>query len=140
MRQFRYVLLFAAACAVQGCAVPPKRIVDDAARTAPEGRNALVVVAQGEIRAEIRPSNVAAAAGGGLLPALLDVVIEQGRTAKVERYIRPMRDALGPYDFDRRALEATQIAANKVPWLSLKNVTFTKDGSEDNLTKALDGG
>src|SRR5437762_443514 len=43
-----------------------------------------VVVAQGEIKSDINPSNIAAATGGGLIEALIDAKITSDRAKKPE--------------------------------------------------------
>jgi hypothetical protein len=118
------------------CVAPPKRALDPAARNIGE-RDAIVIVAQGEIRAIIQPST-AGAASGGLIGALIDVGINQIKTNSAEAHVRPIRDGLAGYDFDRRALEAARVAAAQVDWLNIRNVTFTKDSSNDQVLARFD--
>src|SRR5436305_2101513 len=96
-------------CAItQGCAVPPKRALSPEARDIAGGRAAVVVSGQGEVKPEVNASNVAMVTGGGLIPALIDAAITQSRVNSAEKTVRVVRDALGTYDFDRHALEATR--------------------------------
>lgn len=122
---------------LSACVAPPKRALDPAARNTGE-RDAIVVVPQGEIRAIIQPSNVGMATGGGLIGALIDVGINQARTNSAEDHVRPIRDALAGYDFDRQALEGVRAAAAQIDWLNIRNVSFTKDASKDQLLTRFD--
>ncbi|HWE73859.1 MAG TPA: hypothetical protein VG328_11915 [Stellaceae bacterium] len=128
---FLLLLLLAA------CAAPPKRALDPAARSVPE-RDAIVVVPQGEIRVFVPPSNAGAASGGGLIGALIDVGINQIRTNSAEEAVRPVRDGLAGYDFDRKALEGVRAAAPQIDWLHIQNFVFTKDASNDQILARFD--
>jgi len=119
-----------------GCVAPPKRALDPTIRNSGE-RDAIVVVEQGEIRAIIKPSTGGAAAGGAI-GFLIDAGINQIKTNSAEEHVRPIRDALAGYDFDRRALEGARAAAAQIDWLNVRNVTFTKDSSKDQLLTRFD--
>jgi len=121
-----------------GCATPPRRALDPADRSPPGGREAVVLVSQGEIHAEINASQVSAALGGGLLGALIDTSVNQHRTNKAEETIKPLRDALGGYNFDQRAVEATRAALVGLDWLGARQVSFSKDVSSNNRIACLD--
>ena len=82
-----------------GCApamhVPLK--ADDALKIQQTRVHALV--AQDEINAVIEQSNVAAAGGGGLLLALVDVAVESHRTARAAKLMEPIRKEVSDFDF-----------------------------------------
>ena len=59
----------------------------------------VLVVKAAEIGTEINVSNVAAATGGGLIPALIDSGINADRTKKAEEAAGPIRDKLIDFDF-----------------------------------------
>lgn len=121
-----------------GCVTPPRRALDPADRSPSGGREAVVLVSQGEIHAEINASQVSAALGGGLLGALIDTSVNQHRTNKAEEALKPLRDALAGYNFDQRALEATRAALANLDWVGAKQVSFSKDVSADNRSACLD--
>jgi hypothetical protein len=121
----------------QGCAVPPKRVLSPEARDISGGRTALVVSGQGEIRPEVNASNIAMATGGGLIPALIDAAITQSRMNSAEKTVRVVRDALGTYDFDKRALESTKATLAGMAWLDVRDVSFTKETTPDKLKTTL---
>lgn len=121
-----------------GCATPPRRALDPADRSPSGGREVMVLVSQGEIHAAINPSVAGAVLGGGLLGALIDTSVNQHRTNKAEQTVKSLRDALNGYNFDQRAMEATQSALASLDWLGAKHATFSKDVSDDNRNACLD--
>jgi hypothetical protein len=123
---------------VQACASPYKRVVDDANRTSPGGRDVVVIVPQSEMRATVVASNIAASSGGGALFAIIDGIITQNRMSEAEERIRPIRDQLINYDFDQRAMEATKATVGRIGWLDVRNISFTKDGSKPRFLSLLD--
>jgi hypothetical protein len=127
---------------LQACEPPPKRLLDDAARQSLENRESVVVVEQGELHAKIEVSNVSAATASGgaigaIIGAIVDTRVNQNRTDAAEEGVKPMRDALIDYDFDHRALQATQATLAKMPGFDSAKVAFTKDGSKDRLLGML---
>jgi hypothetical protein len=134
----RWLFVVAFACLLlEGCASPPKRVIDESRRSVTGGREALVVVPQGEIRGKITPLNTVA--GGGLNFVLIDASVNQIKTNIAERQVMDLRNALADYDFDHRALAAMQSTLPKIPWLDVQKVSFSKDASKDKLTQFIDG-
>ena len=119
---------------LQGCAAPPKRALDQDARSVSGGRQAVVVHEAAELQAEFVAANTG---GGGAIGALVGAAVNEHRADAAEKRVQGLRTALVDYDFDRRALEATQATIAKIPWLDVKNVSFTKDGSADKLAGTL---
>jgi hypothetical protein len=125
--------------ATAGCATQGRHALDAADRSPSGGREAVVMVPQAEIRAEVVASNVGAATGGGLLGALIDVGVNQHRTKNAEKSITPLRNALVDYSFDKEALATTQETLTKLDWLKVQRAAaFSKDSSKENDNAILD--
>jgi hypothetical protein len=125
---------------LQGCAAPPKRALDLDARSVSGGRQAVVVHEAAELQAEFVAANTGGGGGGALGAAVASMVgaaVNEHRADAAEKRVQGIRAALVDYDFDRRALESTQSTIAKIPWLDVKNVSFTKDGSPDKLAGTL---
>lgn len=69
---------------------------------------------------------------------MIDLGVNQYRANTAEEEVKPIRDGLAGYDFDRRALEGARVAATKIDWLNVRNFTFTKDPTKDQILKRLD--
>jgi hypothetical protein len=129
---------------LQACTPPPKRLLDETARQSSGDRESLVVVEQGELRAAIKVSNVSSGMGGSggavgaLIGAIIDTSVNQHRADAAEDGVKPLRNALIDYDFDRRALQAMQLTLAKIPGFDATKVAFGKDGSHDKLLSVLD--
>jgi hypothetical protein len=123
---------------LSGCAAPVKTTIDPAARTVPGGRDVRVIVEQREIQTRIVESNLTAAAGGGLLFALIDVGVNQSRANTAEKAVVPVRDALLGYDFDGKVAAANRAALARYDWLGLRDVSFAKDVTPGAQLAALD--
>lgn len=132
----RGALVVAAFALLHGCAAaPPKHVLDDNLRSVGGGggTDVVVVVTQRDLVAGY--SAVHAGSGGGgfagalgwLLGGIVVEAIDQHRRDAAEENVRDLRAALGTYDFDRRALAATQSTISKLPWLDVRNVSFTKE-------------
>lgn len=137
MKQLSLAALALAGFALTGC-VSFKQSLPPEGREVAGGRNALVTVAQSEINAGIRESNMAGAMGGGLLMALIDTGVNNARAKTAETAIVPVRDALADYNFDAKAMQTTESLERTVPWLAVKNTELNKDVSNARFTKALD--
>jgi hypothetical protein len=131
-------ILTLAIVSLVGCATPPRRALEPADRSPSGGREAYVLVSQGEIHAAINRSAAGAVLGGGLLGALIDTSVNQHRTNKAEETVKSLRDALNGYNFDQRAVQATQSALAGLDWLGAKQVSFSKDVSDDSRNACLD--
>jgi hypothetical protein len=127
MNSSRLLRLAALAFLVSGCATAPNHVLAPAARSIDGGREVLVTVAQGEIKTNINKSNVAAAGGGGLLLALVDVGIEQHRATVAEKAVTPLRDALIGFDFDSEVQSQTKATLNSLDWFGAQRFSFAKE-------------
>jgi hypothetical protein len=122
--------------AMAGCATQPRHFLDPADRSPPGGREAVVMVPQGEIRATVVASQAGAAFG--LIGALVDVGVNQHRANAAETSITPLRTALSDYHFDQQALAATNATFAKMDWLNIRKTSFSKDPSKENSNAILD--
>ena len=132
----RGVALGMALGALAGCAAQPRHFIDPADRSPPGGREAVVIVSQGEIQGQIVASKRGATQGA--VGALIDIGINQHRTNAAEAVITPLRTELSDYSFDQRALAATQATLTRLDWLSVKKTAFSKDVSKQNTNAILD--
>jgi hypothetical protein len=94
-------------------------------------------LAQQEIYAEIVKSNVSAATGGGLLPALIDAGVDQHRAKKAEELVQPIRTALMDYDFGKCLTEKIESELKSLTWMKINNVRVSGDISKKGYEKAF---
>jgi hypothetical protein len=112
----------------------------EASRAVQGDRGLQVVVAQGEIKSDINPSNISTYTGGGLLGALIDVKVSSDRAKKAEKEIQPLRAALTGYDVDALAMQTTQAVVGRIDWFHPGAATFSRDSSVAGKLAALDAG
>jgi hypothetical protein len=122
--------------AIAGCVTQPRRFLDPADRSPAGGREAVVLVPQGEIKTQVVASQ--AGASFGLVGALIDAGVNQHRTNAAEKSITPLRIALTDYHFDQQALAATQVTVTRLDWLAVRKTSFSKDASKENTNSILD--
>jgi hypothetical protein len=115
---------------VSGCATLPKNhFLAPDGRTVAGGREVQVSVAQGEIKTNINKSHVAAAMGGGLLGALIDVGVEQHRATVAETEVAPLRNALIGFDYDTEVRSQTKETLTSLDWFGAQTFGFAKEVS-----------
>ena len=119
-------------------AASPKNIFPEAARQVEGGRTLQVLVAQQEIKSDINKSNIAVAAGGGLMMALIDAAVEAERAKKAEAAIVPLRAELQDFDADTLAMDTTKKVADQAPWLQPTTLTLGRDSSLVGKSGVLD--
>jgi hypothetical protein len=119
-----------------GCASQPRHFLDPADRSPVGGREAVVMVPQGEIKTVIVASTAGAAFG--LVGAIVDVSVNQHRANSAEKSITPLRTALTDYHFDQQALAATEVTVARLDWLAVRKTSFSKDMSKENTNSILD--
>src|SRR5580692_1676538 len=90
-------VLFLGACA----GIPPHEALPDAARDKISSTEVVLPIKQREIYVFVPNSTAGAASGGGLIGALVDAGINDIRTSKAEAAVKPLRDALVDFDFDK---------------------------------------
>jgi len=92
---------------------------------------------QQEIYAEIQKSHVAMYTGGGLIPALIDVAVDNHRTKKAESLILPVRQGLAGYDFSKKFETALCERLRSASRPELNKVTITNVVSEEHFQQIL---
>ena len=115
---------------------PLKHALEEKDRTPDGGREVVVFVPQGEIRARVVPAT--GGFGFGLIGAIVDTSVNQARAKREETTIAPIRDGLTGYNFDQKALASVKETSEKLQWLGVKKVSFSKDVSNESLRKSLD--
>jgi len=124
---------------LSGCVSAPKnQSIPAEGRSIVGGREVQISVAQGEIKTNINASNMTAAAGGGLLFALVDAGVESHRAGVAEQVAKPLRDALVGYDFDARAQERTKATLAELDWFAPRDYSFVKEINADARSAKLD--
>ena len=137
LRILPVVAALAIVALVAGCAAPLKHALDPAGRTVPGGRDVRIVVEQREIQTRIVESNMTAAAGGGLLFALIDAGVNEARVNSAEKAVVPLRDAMSGYDFDGKVQDEIKATMARFEWLGIRNVAFSKESNSSSRNEAL---
>jgi len=133
-------LLVLSALLLEACAgVPAYEGLPPAAKDQIASTEVVLPIKQSEIYVYVPPSNVAAATGGGLLPALIDVAVDTVRTDKAEAAVKPLRNALIDYSFDASMQMQIKSALNQVAWLHVDDVRLSKDVSGQTLDRTISG-
>lgn len=89
-----------------GCASPSRVPLTKDRKNQTNAPKTVIVQSQQEIGADIVQSNIAAATGGGLIPALIDLGINNSRAKKAVSATEPVRDSLIGYDAGRSLADA----------------------------------
>ena len=112
-----------------GCQTPiPNYIAMPApAKSQIASTDVVLPIRQAEIYVFVPASNITAATGGGLLWALVDAGVDSVRTSKAETAVKPLRDALVDYSFDRVVSGKMKEALAGVSYLNVTGVQVTKD-------------
>ncbi|HEY1607568.1 MAG TPA: hypothetical protein VGF77_18420 [Allosphingosinicella sp.] len=118
--------------------VSPQSFVAAPTRAATGSVAVRVEVAQGEIKSNINPSNIAVATGGGLLGALAGAAVDSARAKKAEVLITPLRNALTGFDVDALAIDTTRAETADISWINASAATFSKDTSKAGRSAYLD--
>jgi len=96
-----------------------------------------LAVSQQEIYGDIEKSGVAAAMGGGLLPALIDVAIENSRSKDAESQVASIRNELVDYDFKGVLKNKIQSELNSVEWMKVRRIDLEGVVSPESFDKYL---
>jgi len=132
---FIFVMVFL----IAGCATkqPSYIPLPSQAAQAINSSNVVILSTQHEITAEVDTSNVATAMGGGLIPALIDVVIEHSRSKSAEEVIKPVRDALIDYDIGAALRNSSGERLSAIPWLKVQKIEVLSSAGTDLVTNLL---
>jgi hypothetical protein len=120
-------------------ALPPFAPVPSDARDKIASTDVVVPIKQSEIYVFVPASNVSAAAGGGLIAALIDAGVDAVRTKKAETAVTPLRDALVDYNFDDGFRDNLKAGLAGVGWLHVDTVHVVKTVTSDALDADLKG-
>lgn len=134
------VLVAVGACGAAANAkdVSPQSYIAETTRATPGSVAVRVEVAQGEIKSDINPSNIAVATGGGLFGALVGIAVDSAKAKKAEILITPVRNALTGFDVDALAIDTTKAETADIAWMSQDTATFSKDTSTASDSAYLD--
>jgi hypothetical protein len=119
--QARLALALSATVILSACAAQRVVPLHADATSRIKSTDMIIAMSQQEIVAEINPSNIAAAGGGGLLLALIDVAVDKNRADDAEKRIVPVRDALIDYEFPKQLRAALEQELGKLPWMNLQS-------------------
>lgn len=136
-RRFAQVALVLVALA--GCATPRHVVMSPEAPSKIKATEVVIGLSQQEITAEIAPSGVAAAAGGGLIPALIDIMVEKSRAGDAEAAIAPVKNALIDYDFAKQLQAALENEFRQLSWLNLQGFRTEASPDATKVIAAADG-
>jgi hypothetical protein len=132
--RFGFISLFSLLVILSGCAATPTyNHLAAEARPLLNEVDVYLVVPQDEIYAQIDQSNVAAAGGGGLLLALIDVAVESSRTKSAEELIQPVRDKLLDYDYAQVLATEVNSTLKSIEWLHAKDVVLLRSAADAQL-------
>ncbi len=119
--------------------VPPFAPLPPDARDKIASTDVVVPIKQSEIYVFVPASNVSAAAGGGLIAALIDAGVDAVRTKKAETAVTPLRDALVDYNFDDGFRDNLKDGLASLGWLHVDTVHVVKMVTSDSLDADLKG-
>ena len=135
MRQlFSAALLTIFVCA---CTTAPFHRMDAAAHGKFQSVDVRVAAPQSEIYARIDPSHVAAAAGGGLIPALIDAAVENSRTKAAEALMQPIRDAMLDLNVATAFKQSVDTDLQGIDWLHARPAQVVGVLDDTKINEAL---
>ncbi|MBB5193226.1 hypothetical protein HNQ50_003980 [Silvimonas terrae] len=127
-----------AATLLAGCATQPGfKPMPAAAVEKVKNSDINVIVPQKEIKLAINQSNLTAAAGGGLLFALIDTAVNNSRTDTAETTVANLRNSLLDFSFNDTAMDAVKRETGNISWIAEKNVQLITTGDNKQLEKVL---
>ena len=125
--------------ALAGCATTTHMPMSGGAKGKIDSTSVVIGLHQQEINAEINPSNAAAATGGGLIGALIEVALDSASAKRAEAAVSPVRNALLDYDFGSQfeTVLANELAG--LPWLNAESVRTLYGFGPDEQAEAIRG-
>jgi hypothetical protein len=119
------------------CLAGVHNFISPEVRAATPGRDLQIIVPQAEIQSSINPSGAGLGLGGGLLPALIAVAVDDAHAKQAEKKIVPLRAALADYDFDARVRNASPATLAQIEWFGLRETRFGKDASSSGVLAGI---
>lgn len=120
-----------------GCATTPHVPMSGGAKSKIDSTGVIIGLHQQEINAEINPSNVATATGGGLIGALIQAAVDTSSTKKAEAAVSPVRNALLDYDFGSEFATVLTNELAGLPWLNTESVKALYGFGQDEQAEAI---
>jgi len=117
--------------------LPATQPLSPSARDQIASSEVVVPIRQSEIYVFVPDSQLAAAAGGGLLWALIDTGVNSVRTSKAEAAVRPLRDQVVDFDFDGMMRDDLKNALSQLSWLHLDTVKVSKNTTPQSADQEL---
>jgi hypothetical protein len=136
---FVLVAIFLGACGT----VPPHESLPISARDQITSTETVVPIRQREIYIYVPPSTGGATAGaslglvGALVGVAIDASIDSVRTSKAEAAVKPLRDALVDYDFDKAILVDLEASLPGIAWMHSDRIRVAKEATAESAAMAL---
>lgn len=108
------------------CATVKTNHIEPAARAHIDTVDTYIAVPQEEIYADIVRSNTTAAAGGGLLFAIIDSAVDNSRTKSAEQLIQPIRNNLLDFDYAQALKNEIKNNLTQLNWMTPANTTLER--------------
>ena len=124
---FTLALAFVSLLTLSGCNTTPNNYLTKQATNKIGKTDVYITIPQKEITADIDKSQVAAAVGGGLLFALIDVAVESNRANTAEELIQPIKDNLLGVNFNQLFKEKLELELANITWLNINKIVFNHD-------------
>ena len=137
--RFVHAPILLSALALTACvAVVPEHVALTAqARAGITSTEAVLPISQGELYIDVPASNVSAATGGGLLPALIDAGIDSVRASNAAKAVRPLNDAVVDFNFDTVLADEVRKSMAGADGVHVDTVRVIKDASPASFDRAL---
>ncbi len=120
-----------------GCKTPSRVAFDAEKKGHINTSTGFVGLTQQEIAADINQSNLAQAAGGGLLFSVIDAGINNSRAKDAEKDVVPVRDALIGYDVGQTLKTDLVSSLKPTSWLKLRTIEVRQLSDEKALRSWL---
>jgi hypothetical protein len=141
MRRISMSLLLLAALAIlsAGCRTPTRVPLNQDVQARIPSTDVIIALNQEEIYAEINQSRISQGTGGGLIPALIDAIVDNSRSKNAEAAIAPVRNAMLGYSCGAELQKSVQEGLAKVEWLHVSSVKQEQPYSDSVKDKILQG-
>jgi hypothetical protein len=144
--RFIHLAALLAALSLGACAgIPPHEYLAAPARDRIATTDVVVPIRQSEIYVYVPPSTAGATGGaafglvGALVGAMVDASVNAARTSKAETAVKPLRDSLVDYNFDRGMQGDLKSSLAQVAFLNVSDVHEVKEVTNDALDASLAG-